>query len=232
MATRKEYDQELKAINDRVEEMGKLVLLAIDRTIVALRSLDIVSANAIMKDDSVIDAMETDIEERCIQIVVKQQPIASDWRRLASYMRMISDLERIADNCSDIAIYIKELSKKPAVKAPEHMDQAFTLLRQMVADTITSFHNENVELAANVVKNDDAIDELFEKIVAEIEENMKKDPANIEQYVNYLFIDKYIERMADHSTAVASWVSFIAKGELKIMFTDRYEKMSQSTQQQ
>lgn len=230
MPTRKEYDQELKTINDRVEQMGQLVLLAIDRTIVALKNLDIVSANAIMKNDSAIDNMETDIEERCIQIVVKQQPIASDWRRLASYMRMISDLERIADNCSDIAIYIKELSKKAAVKAPDHLEQAFTLLRQMVADTVTAFHNENVELAANVVKNDDVIDDLFEKIVGELVESMKKDSANVEAYVDYLFIDKYIERMADHSTAVASWVSFIAKGELKIMFTDRYEKMSQSQQ--
>ncbi|MCI7092638.1 MAG: phosphate transport system regulatory protein PhoU, partial [Lachnospiraceae bacterium] len=94
MGTRKGYDLELKEINDRVETMGKQVLLAIDRTIIALEKMDVVAANAIMKNDALIDAMETDIEERCIQIVVKEQPIASDWRRLASYMRMISDLER------------------------------------------------------------------------------------------------------------------------------------------
>ena len=84
MGTRKGYDLELKEINDRVETMGKQVLLAIDRTIIALEKMDVVAANAIMKNDALIDAMETDIEERCIQIVVKEQPIASDWRRLAS----------------------------------------------------------------------------------------------------------------------------------------------------
>ena len=147
MGTRKGYDLELKEINDRVETMGKQVLLAIDRTIIALEKMDVVAANAIMKNDALIDAMETDIEERCIQIVVKEQPIASDWRRLASYMRMISDLERIADNCSDIAIYIKKLASLKTVTPPAHLGEAFSSMRQMVADMVEAFHNEDLQLA-------------------------------------------------------------------------------------
>ena len=173
MGTRKGYDLELKEINDRVETMGKQVLLAIDRTIIALEKMDVVAANAIMKNDALIDAMETDIEERCIQIVVKEQPIASDWRRLASYMRMISDLERIADNCSDIAIYIKKLASLKTVTPPAHLGEAFSSMRQMVADMVEAFHNEDLQLAEKVVKADDIIDELFEKNVQEIRDAIK-----------------------------------------------------------
>ena len=229
MSTRKGYDAELKGINDRVETMGQQVLLAIDRTIIALSKLDVIAANTIMKNDAMIDAMETDIEERCIQIVVKEAPIASDWRRLASYMRMISDLERIADNCSDISIYIKRLANMGKVSAPSHLQEAFSAMRQMVADTVQAFHNEDVQLAEKVVKADDVIDDLFEKNVTDIRDAIKADVNSIDQYMCYLFIDKYVERMADHVTSVASWISFIAKGELNIMFTDRYMKESSDT---
>lgn len=230
MPTRKVYEEELKEINDLVESMGQQVLLAIDRTNVALRNLDVISANAIMKNDAMIDAMETEIEERCIKIVVKQQPIASDWRKLASYMRMIGDLERIADNCSDIAIYIKKLAQMKKVEAPSHLEEAFTNMRQMVADTVSAFHNIDTDLAEKVVKADDVIDELFTKNAEDIREGIRKDINDLDAYLIYLGIDKYVERMADHTTAVASWVSFIAKGELNIMFTDRYAKESEDHQ--
>lgn len=226
MPTRKEYDEELKAINDLVEAMGQQVLLAIDRTTVALKNLDVVAANAIMKNDAMIDAMETDIEERCIKIVVKQAPIASDWRKLASYMRMIGDLERIADNCSDIAIYIKKLARLKKVSVPSHLEEAFSDMRKMVADTVTAFHNIDTDLAENVVKADDVIDELFAENIADIKEGIRKDISDLDAYMIYVGINKYVERMADHTTAVSSWVSFIAKGELNIMFTDRYAKGS------
>lgn len=226
MPTRKEYDEELKEINDLVEAMGQQVLLAIDRTNVALKNLDVVSANAIMKNDALIDSMETDIEERCIKIVVKQQPIATDWRKLASYMRMIGDLERIADNCSDIAIYIKKLAVLDPVASPSHLEEAFTKMRMMVADTITAFHNNDTKLAGDVVKADDVIDDLFIKNAQDIEDGIRKNISALDAYMIYLGINKYVERMADHTTAVASWVSFIAKGELNIMFTDRYAKES------
>ncbi len=228
MPTRKEYDEELKVINDLVEAMGQQVLLAIDRTNVALKNLDVVSANAIMKNDAMIDAMETEIEERCIKIVVKQQPIASDWRKLASYMRMIGDLERIADNCSDIAIYIKKLAKLKKAAAPSRLEEAFSDMRKMVADTVTAFHNTDISLAEEVVKADDVIDDLFEKNAEDIKKGIQENIDDLDAYLIYLGIDKYVERMADHVTAVASWVSFIAKGELNIMFTDRYTKESET----
>ena len=100
-------------------------------------------------------------------------------------------------------------------------------MRQMVADMVEAFHNEDLQLAEKVVKADDIIDELFEKNVQEIRDAIQADTDAIEQYLDYLFIDKYVERMADHVTAVASWISFITKGELNIMFTDRYAKESE-----
>ena len=113
---------------------------------------------------------------------------------------MISDLERIADNCSDIAIYIKKLASLKTVTPPAHLGEAFSSMRQMVADMVEAFHNEDLQLAEKVVKADDIIDELFEKNVQEIRDAIKADTDAIEQYLDYLFIDKYVERMADHVT--------------------------------
>lgn len=230
MANRKEYDDELREINVLVHEMGKEVKRSIDRIIHAFSERDAKLAAEVMEHDDIIDKMETDIEERCIGIVVKQAPLASDWRKIASYMRMISDLERIADNSSDISIYIVKLSKMPEVEAPEEFHRMFLTMREMVGNTIESFFTGNIELAKDISTQDNIVDKGLDDIMKKIILRIKEKPENTEQYVNYLMIAKYIERMADHSENIASWVSFIVKGKLHMKYTDRYQKESQQFQ--
>lgn len=221
------YEAELRNINEHVRMMGAAVEEAMEKTIFAFRNLNVKMANDVMKNDDRIDRMENEIEEDCINIVVKQAPIASDWRKIATYMRMIGDLERLADNCSDICIFIKHLAGQERVEVPEQFYEMFRILVRMVTDTIDSFTDEDVELAACVIENDDRVDELFETISEWLKKRMKENPDTIPQYVNYLMIDKYIERMADHSVNIASWVQFIAVGRLVLQHTDRYQKESE-----
>lgn len=226
MSTRQIYEEELSGISDSVYAMSSDVEKAIDKTLFAFQNMSVSLSNEIMKHDDRIDTMEYQIEERCISIVIKQQPLASDWRKISSYMRMIADMERIADHCSDIAIYIKLLAGLEKVQEPQHFTDMFRVMKKMVADTFRSFNEGDPGLAGSVIEMDDEVDVYFNQITSEIAGLMKQNPEHIRQYIDYLFISKYVERMADHAANIADWVYFIVNGQLKLKFTDRYRKES------
>lgn len=216
MSTRIVYAQELSRLTGDVSKMGALLEEAIKKTSLALSQLDSSLARAIIEEDSCFDRMEREIERECLDLVVKQAPVASDWRRIASIMRIIADLERIADHCSDISEYIILLAQGSQVHPPDGFEQMFGCMKQMVADTIDSFVRNDVAAANHVLEQDDEVDHLFGKIKEELCEMMEANPQQIPQYVNYLMIDKYIERMADHSTNVAGWIPFIVEGTFHV----------------
>lgn len=226
MSTRQAYEEELAKISDSVFAMGEDIERAIDRTLFAFQNLSVSLSNDIMKHDDQIDSMEYSIEEQCISIVIKQQPLASDWRKIASYMRMIGDMERIADHCSDIAIYVKKLAAREKVQVPVHFSDMFRIMKKMVTDTFRSFSENDPSLASTVIDMDDQVDVYFGQITNELEGLMKQNPAGIGQYMDYMMINKYVERMADHAANIADWVYFVVNGQLKLKFTDRYKKES------
>lgn len=232
---RPEYDRELKRINDNVRAMGLEVTGAIDNTIHAFSQKDTRIASQVIANDATIDRMETDIEEACIGIVIKQQPVASDWRKLASYMRMIGDLERIADNCSDICIIIKKVegmkreTGEEGVSVPDVFKNMMLTMREMVGDTIRAFLTSDIELAQSAVEKDEIVDRDFDEIMKEIGKALKNGAKAVEQYEYLILIDKYVERMADHAANIASWIAFIVNGELKMQYTDRYQKAAEDT---
>ncbi len=222
MAVRKEYDEELQKIYGNVRLMGMEIIQALDTMIYAFPRLDVDSANRIIANDVKIDQMESEIEEACIAIVVKQQPVASDWRRLASYMRMISDMERMSDNCSDISLFIKKLADMPRVPIPEEFQKMAETMRDMVTRTIHSFLTSDVELAEMTIEKDDIVDRDCDIIMAKIAELIKKEPDKVEQYLYYFLAAKYMERIADHAASIAAWIKFIVNGKFGMKYTDRY----------
>ena len=139
MMTRINYNNDLQALYDAVKQMGLTIETSIDQTWKALQKLDMKTAQAIIDGDEAIDQMERNIEKACLELVLTQTPVAGDWRRIASIMRMISDLERIADHCSDISEYIVQLAAKPAVELPAPMEKMFCLMKTMVKETVTAF---------------------------------------------------------------------------------------------
>lgn len=216
MATRQKYMAELEEMNQDVIQMSTRIEEAIQRVSKALKTMDEVMAHKIMEDDDVIDEMEQRIEKECITIIAKQQPVAKDLRRVTSIMRIIADIERIADHCSDISKYIIKLSKEEPIAMPEYIEEMLTKMKEMVVKVIDSFVNEDLEKAAIVQRSDDVVDDYFQKILQELCIAMKHNPESIKQYVYYIMIVKYIERMADHATNMAEWNMYIVTGELDI----------------
>lgn len=216
MPTRLVYQEELAKLNFDVIKMGSLLEESIDMVISALKKLDISVAKEIIAGDDRIDQLEHDIEQYCINMVAKQQPVATDLRKVTSIMRIIADLERIADHCSDISEYIIRIAEEKEIPMPDHVIDMISAMKGMVADTIDSFINEDTEKAQAVIAADDVVDQYFEDIMDELCIAMKHNTDKIKQYAEYLMIVKYIERMADHSTNIAGWILFIVKGDLPL----------------
>lgn len=208
------YTRELNKVSILVQNMGKEIGKAILRTKETVDRRDLQAARDLIQGDEVFDRMNRDIEEECLNMVVTQAPVAGDWRRLASIMRMISDLERIADHCSDIAEYVIKLGAEEQLEIPVNFDKMFTLVCEMLETTVQSFVNLDTEAAMEAANRDDIQDDYFDATVEELVRLMKKDPEHVEHYVSYLMIAKYLERMADHTTNLAEWIAYLAKGEL------------------
>ena len=208
------YTAELDAITHRVLKMGTTLEQSIDKTIQVLTDIDAAGAQRLIDDDDIFDQMERSIEQHCLNLVARQAPVASDWRRIASVMRMISDLERIADHCSDIAEYVLKLAERPSVPQPAGLSAMLARVKDMLRTTVIAYVELDVEAAGRVVKQDDDQDDAFEDIVRSLCDLMQNEPAHTPQYGDYLMLAKYLERMSDHTTNLAEWVTYIVSGVL------------------
>lgn len=214
MSTRQRYMAELEEMNQNVIQMSTRIEESIGKVIYALKNKDSEVANKIIEDDDAIDEMEREIEAECIRIIAKQQPVAKDLRRVTSIMRMISDIERIADHCADISEYIILLSKEEKIPMPMLVEDMLMKMKEMVVAAIDSFVNEDLEKAYYVKKADDVVDHYFDQILQDLCAAMEKQPELVKQYAYFIMIIKYIERMADHATNMAEWNIFIITGDL------------------
>jgi phosphate transport system protein len=196
--------------------MGSILELSTNEMILALDNTDTAISKKIIDRDDEIDLLEQQIEKECINIIAKQQPLATDLRKITSIMKIITDIERIADHCVDISEYIIRLSKLPKVNQPKNLSDMISAMKKMVIGTIDSFVEGNLEKATKVIQADDEVDAYFEKITEELSETMQKDSKMVPQCICYLMIIKYLERMADHATNIAEWITFIITGDLVI----------------
>lgn len=208
------YTRELDEVSVRIQNMGKAIGEAVEKTRAALEQMNAKAALELIEGDEVFDQMNLEIEQECLNMVLLQAPVAGDWRRLASIMRMVGDLERIADHCSDIAEYIIKMAKEDRVELPVNFNNMFRLVVKMLDATVKAFIDLDTDAALKAAGKDDIQDDYFETTVEELVGLMKKDPDHISQYVDYLMIAKYLERMSDHTTNLAEWIAYIAKGEL------------------
>lgn len=214
--TRQVFIQELEELSNNVIKMGSILEQSINDVIIALENVDGELAKKIIIRDDEIDLLEQQIERECINIIAKQQPIATDLRQVTSIMKIVTDIERIADHCTDISEYILDLMKKPSIKPPKNLRDMVLAMKSMVVDTIDSFVNKDIEKATNVINADDIVDNYFSEIYNDLILIMEENKDNIPQCVDYLMIIKYLERMADHATNIAEWIKFIVTGDLAL----------------
>lgn len=198
-----------------VRVMGVNLEEALDKVIANLENKDVALAQAIIGGDDDFDNSEVDIERQCLELVLTQTPVATDWREIASCLKLVGDMERIADHCSDISQYTLRLAEKDPVPMPENFMAMLKVMRQMVYDSITAISENDVELAQKVMTTDDEVDTYFREMRQDLTSLMQQYPQLVPQYVDYLMIAKYVERIADHATNIAQWVLFVVNNELK-----------------
>ena len=213
--TRNKFNEELKQLLNSVRVMGVNLEDTLDKVIANLEQKDAALAQQIISDDDNFDNSEVNIEKQCLELVLTQTPVATDWREIASCLKLVGDMERIADHCSDISQYTLKLAEKPAVELPENFMKMLKVMREMVYDSITAISENDVELAQKVMATDDAVDDYFSEMRQQLTTVMMQQPQQVPQYVDYLMIAKYVERIADHATNIAQWVLFVVKNELK-----------------
>lgn len=213
--TRTKFQEELQLLLNSVRVMGVNLEDTLDRVIENLEQKNPEVAQQIINGDDKFDSDEVNIEKQCLELVLTQTPVATDWREIASCLKLVGDMERIADQCSDISQYTLRLAEKPAVELPEDFRKMLQVMRQMVYDSITAISENDVELAQQVMATDDVVDNYFAQLRQQLAQVMMQRPQQVPQYVDYLMIAKYIERIADHATNIAQWVLFVVKNELK-----------------
>ena len=198
-----------------VRVMGVNLEEALNKVIDNLENKDVALAQAIIGGDDDFDNSEVDIERQCLELVLTQTPVATDWREIASCLKLVGDMERIADHCSDISQYTLRLAEKEPVPMPKNFMAMLKVMRQMVYDSITAISENDVELAQKVMTTDDEVDTYFREMRQDLTGLMQQYPQLVPQYVDYLMIAKYVERIADHATNIAQWVLFVVNNELK-----------------
>lgn len=213
MVTRHFFDKSLDELHLDLIKMGGLVEESIDNTILALKTQDVELAKKIFINDDIIDALEQRIEKRCLNLIARQQPLAKDLRTISAALKIITDMERIADHSSDIAEITIRMADEKYIKPLIDIPKMAELAKQMVNKSIDAYVRQDIDLAQEVCASDDEVDDLFFKIILELVSMIKNDPQIAEQAVNLMFIAKYLERMADHATNIGEWVVFNVTGE-------------------
>lgn len=209
------FTQELRDVTTHVIQMAKTVDQMLSDAIGALKNKELDVAKEIIKRDDVIDQMELEIEDKCIDLIATQCPIASDLRRINTILRMITDLERIADHCVNIAKVVIANNARDFVKPLVDLPRMQMICSEMIHDAIDSFMNEDVKLARQIIVRDDEVDAIYERIYVELLGMLSEDSDLKDQVVMLLLIGRYLERIADHTTNVAERTIYMMTGSLK-----------------
>jgi phosphate transport system protein len=212
MPFRGEYDKELKELHKSLLKMGSYIEQSIDDTMEAFEKQNAKLAREVIERDDIIDSMETAIETECLLLIARQQPIAGDLRMIASILKIITDLERIADQCADISEITVKLSEHPYIHFIDEILDMANQVKKMIKQTIDTYVALDVHKAISTAKEDDIVDNYFSDIVQKTQNLMKQDAEFIEQGTNFIFIVKYLERMADHATNICEWVAYRVTG--------------------
>ncbi|MCR1165048.1 phosphate signaling complex protein PhoU [Clostridium botulinum] len=210
---RKVFDEELLKLHNSILRMGSIVEKQINTCIKALVEKDEKLADEVIKNDDVVDDLEKEIEDECIVLIAKEQPLATDLRKIFTTLKIVTDLERMADHAVDIAKIAKKIKDekyvKPLIKIPRMAD----LVQNMIKESLDSYVNENKEGAYKTCTLDDEIDHIYKTTFKESIDTMIESKESINQLTQFLFVCKYLERIADHATNICEWTIYLITGE-------------------
>jgi phosphate transport system protein len=212
MSVRKLFEEELSELKTELVEMCRLTEQMINNAITALVNRDRELGKSVGLADKRVDEYEMDIEKRCMRILLRQQPVAKDFREVSTALKMITDIERFGDQASDIGDLVYTMPGERYIKKLEHITAMGNLAEKMVRESVDSFISNNEALANEVIALDDKMDDLFLTVKKELIELIKKDGANGDQAIELMMVAKYLERIGDHAVNVAEWTKYNETG--------------------
>ena len=201
MSNRTQYENDLAALKTALTEMGQSAADAVEAAMEALCTADAEAAAAVAQGDGRINNMERDIEHRCMTLLLRQQPVAGDLRRISTAMKVVTDVERIGDHASDIAEIIPHLvtvrkEGDPAVSQAIKMGQK---AHKMILDALNALTSEDEQAALRVIAADDEVDYDFNAIKHTLAQEIAADPGKVDAALDLLMVIKYLERIGDHA---------------------------------
>lgn len=211
---RKHFDEQLALLNKELTQMGAMCEEIIALAAKSLTKEDVSISDEILSLDSEIDRMERNIENLCLKLLLQQQPVAGDLRQISAAHKMITDMERIGDQASDISEIVRYFDSKNSKELEKIAEMAKAAIK-MVTESIDAFVNRDIELAKASIRHDDIVDEYFDKIRDSLADMISKHPEHAKEALDLLMVAKYFERIGDHAVNIAEWVLFSITGEHK-----------------
>ena len=208
---RNRFDEQLFELNREIIEMGALCEEAISNAVKALVTGDVVLAGSVKEKDTAIDQKERDIENRCMKLLLHQQPVARDLRTISAAMKLITDMERIgvqADDIAEIVVFLDGHIVDNMVLIEEMAQETI----KMVTNSVDAFVKKDIALAQQVIEQDDIVDDYFLRVKRGIISLITEQAVNGEVALDLLMISKYFERIGDHATNIAEWVIYSITG--------------------
>ena len=201
---RNKFDMQLERLNSQLTHMGEMCEIAITRATKALEDGKIDEAKSVQ--------LEKDIERLCLKLLLQQQPVARDLRQISAALKMITDMERIGDQASDIAEIIISEKKAEAADIPVIVKMSEAAAK-MVRDSVNAYVEKDLELSRAVIEYDDVVDEMFEENKKQLIDYISKNGGEGgKEAIDLIMVAKYLERIADHATNIAEWVEFSITG--------------------
>lgn len=214
-STRQSYIQEIEALRNDIMLMGEKVKQAIQDGVQSLALQDPDLARRVMAGDDLIDRLEEEIEDKCMVLIARQQPLARDLRIIGTGLKITTDLERMGDHASDIAKIALELGKQPLIKPLVDIPNMAELAEGMLQKSLEAYVTLDISLAEQICLDDDEVDHIYYRLFRELLTYMMEDPRTISQATQLLFVARYLERIADHATNIAEWIIYLVTGQRK-----------------
>ncbi len=208
------FEERLEDLNKTLLNMGFLVQEAIYKAVKSLTDKNTQLAQEVLQDDEKINALEVEIEKKCFELIALQQPVGKDLRRIATMLKVSTDLERMGDHAVSISKTTIRLEKEPYAKPLIDIPKMADIVKEMVQEVLEAFVNQDQEKAVQVSKKDDQIDELFGNIFMEVSELMQKNPEMIRQGPYFLLVAQNLERIGDYVTNMCEWIVYLQTAKL------------------
>ncbi|MCD5323579.1 MULTISPECIES: phosphate signaling complex protein PhoU [Pontibacillus] len=210
---RGQFHEDMDQLKYSIKKLAVGTVQAFEEALDALYNQDIDKAKKIIEEDDQLDRKELEINEQAILLIAKQQPVATDLRRMIVAIKVSSDLERMADHAVNVSKSAIHLGEDHDITIPPALRDMFGVAKEMVDTATKAFENEDISLARVLAEMDDKVDEMYGQITREMLELTANNPQKIQHIMQMAYVARYIERFADHITNIGEYIFYLVKGQ-------------------